>query len=72
MASTSTHLEQGYEKIFRWCTYEFRQMGRDAQLEVAPAMREAVRRLRKRPELLTYVHFVTLYGIPSDTTAARP
>ncbi|KAJ3516161.1 hypothetical protein NLJ89_g1297 [Agrocybe chaxingu] len=53
MASTSTHLEQGYEKILRYCSNEFRQVGRDAQLEVAPGMLEAVSRLRKRPELLT-------------------
>ncbi|KAJ7770875.1 oligomeric Golgi complex subunit 6 [Mycena maculata] len=53
MASTSSHLEQGYEKIFRWCSYEFRQMGRDMQVEVGMTMREAIRRLRKRPELLT-------------------
>ncbi|KAJ7139696.1 oligomeric Golgi complex subunit 6 [Mycena epipterygia] len=53
MASTSSHLEQGYEKIFRWCSYEFRQMGRDMQIEVGGTMREAIRRLRKRPELLT-------------------
>ncbi|KAJ7102334.1 oligomeric complex COG6 [Mycena belliarum] len=53
MASTSSHLELGYEKIFRWCSYVFRQMGRDTQIEVGSTMREAIRRLRKRPELLT-------------------
>ena len=53
MASTSSHLELGYEKIFRWCGYEFRQMRRDVQLEVSSTMREAIRRLRHRPELLT-------------------
>ncbi|KAJ7225913.1 oligomeric complex COG6 [Mycena pura] len=53
MASTSSYLEQGYEKIVRWCSYEVLQMGRDMQVEVGPTMREAVRRLRKRPELLT-------------------
>ncbi|KIM86455.1 hypothetical protein PILCRDRAFT_327206 [Piloderma croceum F 1598] len=53
MASTSSHLEQGYEKILRWCSFEFRQMGRDMQLEVSFIMREAVHRLRQRPELLT-------------------
>ncbi|KAJ7462784.1 oligomeric complex COG6 [Mycena galericulata] len=53
MASTSSHLEQGYEKIFRWCSYEFRQMGRDMQIEVGTTMREATHRLRQRPELLT-------------------
>ncbi|KAK7064568.1 E3 ubiquitin-protein ligase PEP5 [Favolaschia claudopus] len=52
MALTSSHLEQGYEKIFRWCSYEFRQMGRDIHIEVEDTMREAIRRLRKRPELL--------------------
>ncbi|KAH7871193.1 oligomeric Golgi complex subunit 6 [Lentinula edodes] len=52
MASTASQLEQGYEKIFRWCSYEFRQVGRDSQLEVSTIMREGVRRLRKRPELL--------------------
>lgn len=40
-------------------------MGRDAQLEVDPSTREAVRRLRKRPELLAcaarlYSHCPTL------------
>ena len=55
MASTSSHLEQGYEKILRWCSFEFRQIGRDLQIEVSPTMREAVRRLRLRPELLTCV-----------------
>ncbi|KAG7088505.1 hypothetical protein E1B28_012492 [Marasmius oreades] len=53
IASTSSYLEQGYERIFRWCSYEFVQVGRDAQLEISPTMREAVTRLRKRPELLT-------------------
>ncbi|KAJ4481001.1 oligomeric complex COG6 [Lentinula aciculospora] len=52
MASTASQLEQGYEKILRWCSYEFLQIGRDSQLEVSAIMREGVRRLRKRPELL--------------------
>jgi hypothetical protein len=54
MASTSSNLERGYEKIFRWCSHEFRQTGRDLHLEVSVIMRESVSRLRKRPELLTY------------------
>ncbi|CAK5280086.1 unnamed protein product [Mycena citricolor] len=52
MASTSSYLEQGYEKLLRWCSYEFRQLGKDMQVEVGTTMREAVRRLRRRPELL--------------------
>ena len=55
LSATATQLEQAYEKIFRHCSFEFRQMGRDASLDVDPSMREAVRRLRQRPELLTYV-----------------
>ncbi|KAF9476408.1 oligomeric complex COG6 [Pholiota conissans] len=53
MASTSTHLEDGYEKILRYCSNEFRKVGRDSQLEVSPVMKQTIQRLRKRPELLT-------------------
>ncbi|KAG6845272.1 hypothetical protein H0H87_011681 [Tephrocybe sp. NHM501043] len=53
MASTSSLLEQGYEKIVRWCSREFLQKGRELHLEITPTMREAIKRLRKRPELLT-------------------
>ncbi|KAG6826847.1 hypothetical protein H0H92_014179, partial [Tricholoma furcatifolium] len=53
MASTSSHLEQGYDKIVRWCSHEFRQKGRELHFEVTTTMREAIKRLRKRPELLT-------------------
>lgn len=54
MASTSSNLEQAYEKIFRWCSFEFRQMGREVQVEVSPTMCEAITRLRQRQELLRY------------------
>lgn len=57
MSSTSSNLEQAYEKIFRWCSFEFRQMGREIQVEVSPTMREAVTRLRQRQELLRYSSF---------------
>ncbi|KAG5635825.1 hypothetical protein H0H81_010012 [Sphagnurus paluster] len=53
MAATSSYLEQGYDKISRWCSHEFRQMGRELHLEITGTMREAVKRLRARPELLT-------------------
>ncbi|KAG1734350.1 oligomeric Golgi complex subunit 6 [Suillus lakei] len=53
MASTSSYLEQGYEKIYRWCSFEFRQMGRDIQLEVNSNMQQAICRLSQRPELLS-------------------
>ncbi|CAE6537103.1 unnamed protein product [Rhizoctonia solani] len=52
MSSTSDQLEEGFQKLHRWCLFEFRQLGRDAHVEVEPLMTEAVRRLRKRPALL--------------------
>ena len=58
MGSTSSNLEQGYEKLLRYCSNEFRHIGRDSQLEVSDGLRESVVRLRKRPELLTSVIFV--------------
>ncbi|KIJ59706.1 hypothetical protein HYDPIDRAFT_32927 [Hydnomerulius pinastri MD-312] len=55
MSTTSSYLEQGYEKIHRWCAFEFRRVGREetTSLEVSPTMREAVRRLAQRPDLLS-------------------
>ncbi|KAF8583843.1 oligomeric complex COG6 [Ramaria rubella] len=53
MSLTSSLLDQAYQKIFRWCSFEFRQLGKDSQLEVGPVMKEAVRRLRQQPDLLS-------------------
>ncbi|KAH7102756.1 oligomeric complex COG6 [Auriculariales sp. MPI-PUGE-AT-0066] len=53
MAMTAQMLEQAHQKLFRWCSFEFRQLGRDALLEVSPTMRETVRRLRAQPTLLS-------------------
>ncbi|KAF8889933.1 oligomeric Golgi complex subunit 6 [Infundibulicybe gibba] len=53
MASTASQLEQAYAKIFRWCSNEFRSLGPDSILEVSSIMREAIRRLKSRQELLT-------------------
>ena len=55
MATTSSSLEKGYEKLLRYCSNEFRHIGRDFQLEVSNELREAVVRLQKRPELLKLV-----------------
>ena len=55
MAVTSAHLEKACDKLLRWCSVEFRGMGRDASLEVSEELSEAVRRLRLRPELLSCV-----------------
>ena len=57
VASISSNLEQGDEKLVRYCSDEFRQIGRDSQLDVNQELRESVVRLRKRPELLTLVCF---------------
>lgn len=56
VTTTSQQLEQGYDKIARWCALEFRQFVRDALLEVTPLMVEAVKWLRKKPELLRCVY----------------
>ncbi|KAF8447250.1 oligomeric Golgi complex subunit 6 [Boletus edulis BED1] len=53
MATTFSYLEQGYDKIHRWLTFEFRRIGRESQLEVTSVMCEAIRRLSERPELLS-------------------
>ena len=58
MATTSTHLEAGYEKILRWCSFEFREMGKEVHVEVEPTMQEAIRRLRRRPELLRFAYIL--------------
>jgi conserved oligomeric Golgi complex subunit 6 len=72
MASTSSNLEQGYEKLLRYCSNEFRQIGRDSQLEVNDGLRESVSRMRKRPELLTLVVFVSQHSsIHSPQLTAR-
>lgn len=60
MAATSEQMESGYRKIHRWCQFEFRQFTKETQLEVSPAMNEAIRRLRARPALLKYVYCNTL------------
>ena len=67
MASTSSNLEQGYEKLFRYSSNEFRHIGLDTQLEVNHELRESVVRLRKRPELLTLVIFINMFNFTDLT-----
>ena len=88
MAVTASHLKKAYDKLVRWCSSEFRSMGRDASFEVST-------------ELLAYVapspkpHFINthpltqrnahsartdapsgyplfLHGRPTDRQRARP
>lgn len=52
MSSTSTDLEQAYQKLYKWCSFEFRQPVKEG-LEVSPSLREATRRLKiSRQDLL--------------------
>lgn len=50
-ALTDRKLETGYEKIFNWTQDEFRRLARDIHSEPSAVLREAVRRLRRRPAL---------------------
>lgn len=52
MSSTAHDLEQAYQKLCKWCSFEFRQPVKEG-LEVSPSLREATRRLREsRQDLL--------------------
>lgn len=52
MSSTAEDLEQSYQKIYKWCSFEFRQPVKEG-LEVSFQLCEAVRRLmRARQDLL--------------------
>ncbi|PWN39100.1 oligomeric complex COG6 [Ceraceosorus guamensis] len=51
MDTTATQLDAAQNKIARWLSFEFRQPPRDG-MEVGPAMRESVKRLEARPDLL--------------------
>ncbi|GHJ85315.1 hypothetical protein NliqN6_1717 [Naganishia liquefaciens] len=52
MATTTEHMTDAYEKLYRWVMFDFRTYSRDAQLEVSEVTREAVKRLRERRDLL--------------------
>ncbi|GAA5834551.1 hypothetical protein JCM11251_007038 [Rhodosporidiobolus azoricus] len=54
MEYTSQHLEAGYSKIYKWLTFESRGFAKDV-LEVSATVREAVARLKNRPDLLSEV-----------------
>jgi len=54
MEYTSQHLEAGYAKLHKWLTFEARGFAKDV-LEVSATVREAVARLKSRPEQLSCV-----------------
>ncbi|CBQ71398.1 related to conserved oligomeric Golgi complex component 6 [Sporisorium reilianum SRZ2] len=52
MSATAHDLEQAYQKLYKWCSFEFRQPVKEG-LEVSPSLREATRRLKHaRQDLL--------------------
>ncbi|GAA6008397.1 hypothetical protein JCM10207_000112 [Rhodosporidiobolus poonsookiae] len=59
MLLTSRHLDAGFAKLHKWLLFEARGFARDV-LEVSATVREAVRRLKGRPEMLSEV--LTLLG----------
>ena len=62
MEYTASHLDAGYTKIFKWCSFECRGFSKDA-LEVSAIMRSAISRLRARPDLLEYVPSLLLHTV---------
>lgn len=62
MEYTAQHLEAGYSKIHKWLAFEARGFAKDV-LEVSQTVREAVARLKNRPELLK--------SVPAETICSR-
>ncbi|BGP27772.1 Golgi transport complex subunit 6 [Rhodotorula toruloides] len=54
MEYTAQHLEASYTKIYKWLTFEARGFAKDV-LGVSATVREAVSRLKNRPEMLSEV-----------------
>jgi hypothetical protein len=52
MSLASSQQDLAYDRIHRFCCFEFRKFTKDTQLEVSDVLREAVRRLRNRESLL--------------------
>lgn len=65
MEYTAQHLEAGYSKIHKWLAFEARGFAKDV-LEVSQTVREAVARLKNRPELLNEV--LTVLGTTRSTS----
>ncbi|GAA5872099.1 hypothetical protein JCM16303_000978 [Sporobolomyces ruberrimus] len=65
MEYTSQHLEAGYQKIYKWCTFQARGFARDV-LEVSTTVRTAIARLKSRPDLLSEV--LTVLGTTRSTS----
>ncbi|TNY22049.1 oligomeric Golgi complex subunit 6 [Rhodotorula diobovata] len=65
MEYTAQHLEAGYAKLHKWLTFEARGFAKDV-LEVSATVREAVSRLKSRPEQLSEV--LSILGTTRSTS----
>ncbi|GAC94333.1 potential intra-Golgi transport complex subunit [Pseudozyma hubeiensis SY62] len=68
MSSTSQDLDQAYQKLYKWCSFEFRQPVKEG-LEVSPSLRQATRRLKHARQDLLRSALATLVQTRSSILA---
>ncbi len=68
MSSTAEDLDQAYQKLYKWCSFEFRQPVKEG-LEVSPSLREATRRLKDARQDLLRSALTTLVQTRSSILA---
>ncbi|KAJ9475807.1 Conserved oligomeric Golgi complex subunit 6 [Pseudozyma hubeiensis] len=68
MSSTSQDLDQAYQKLYKWCSFEFRQPVKEG-LEVSPSLRQATRRLKHARQDLLRSALTTLVQTRSSILA---
>ncbi|CDS02132.1 hypothetical protein [Sporisorium scitamineum] len=68
MSATAQDLDQAYQKLYKWCSFEFRQPVKEG-LEVSPSLREATRRLKHARQDLLRSALTTLVQTRSSILA---
>ncbi|TKY87588.1 hypothetical protein EX895_003602 [Sporisorium graminicola] len=68
MSATAHDLDQAYQKLYKWCSFEFRQPVKEG-LEVSPSLREATRRLKHARQDLLRSALTTLVQTRSSILA---
>ncbi len=68
MKSTAEDLDQAYQKLYKWCSFEFRQPVKEG-LEVSPSLREATSRLNHARQDLLRSALTTLVQTRSSILA---
>ncbi|EST07420.2 Conserved oligomeric Golgi complex subunit 6 [Kalmanozyma brasiliensis GHG001] len=68
MKSTADDLDQAYQKLYKWCSFEFRQPVKEG-LEVSPSLREATSRLKHARQDLLRSALTTLVQTRSSILA---